>query len=1265
MPGHKKSASTKESKAPKPSAQTNPTKDTSGRGKSSRHRHQSDPDPQQEQELGDEDAEHEEEDAAQTGDISMADPEPELPATALNLFGHAANKERSFAWATTSSAVPAPQFVVVGQPSQEATEIAVPKFKQVDVEGLSTERIFKMTIDEMKTLSTKGETNKSQAIEKYCALEKYCLGIAVLNFACPFGAGTFIKIKNGVVHDCYNPRDLNDAHVKNLAQVFAVPEKKTDFDSPIITQIDPQHIEASCREDMKHVRNIFGVAENPPMLRLNISEEEIRLLENLYWSQSQDEGWLTQDQMNQVNARIIDLRLDPLRVWLRLINGHHRTAAMIKVAEDILALKPGLIDMARHGTDKVAFKQQLDHFMRLVANCTYRVLILSHETPEHVLAHFAENPKAGPQLEESQPEIIWMMATRFLGQKKLVEQQSPGLPRPEVFNATRNLLIELSGDPEAAPEATGPSNPVEIGPDDAPPEESDEETGAKKKKTGSSKKSGAKKGGPKGKTSKEKPDEKNIAETKAEFKRIVNFAPLVEFAISTRACWFAWGAEMMRGYHATTMMRVQGGPLATNMWLDIETLLCLTNVSGIDKLTTCEDYLRGKLVTPLGRIDAVPHWNSVQQHPSDSPPLLDLWTKSLSTSFQKIWVLSFPLTKNKESEKPIGPWWEDDSIQKLRDVFMTFGTSDELMRGDDRHRMLGVMARLMPRLIPTPVRTPAQPIFPGAGLPFKERFVQFNRHANNIPRGESVFIAASLLNDTELHDAMRAVEKKLAKTGRGLLECVRVCSANKMVPQGFPVLERLAKETPEWRHGTVHEARKLLDIASQDIYAYLFDRSTENPRTFPDVVSHHPILDIVSPSYWSTVKAKQWADGWQDNAGDTKIGHRIVGWGLSLDMFQTTVMDFLVEEVPELEVLSAYAEDVCAMTGTEIWFKGRYDQNTLAAKQLVDPTPDPTPPPTSPAPLPTSPPPPSSPPPSSPPPSPPVDPKRADPTNPQEHTTGSKAGQGLKGDKNRGDIENTASKNPALGKPPGDPKAVKKGRVDDPQSTESKEEISVATLQAVARAARKEKRDAKKHFGPDVLPLDFDEEENLEVDDPTDVDEPVNVVYPSIQDDGNRVDTQTLDFLRGSDGLSHDITMADTTVDSQVPEEPGVQGESSEYLVAKEAPRAAQSAGCVAILGPNTAPEDLCNQYSQPGVSAATQELIEYDKVEPILVRQLVGDTLPEIFVCRPNLSTEFLHNFDGQVLQNRTAGTTSAADADSFNRLLNLTESSNACIEA
>ncbi|KAG9095656.1 hypothetical protein FRC07_011064, partial [Ceratobasidium sp. 392] len=494
------------------------------------------------------------------------------------------------------------------------------------------------------------------------------------------------------------------------------------------------------------------------MLRLNISEEEIRLLETSYWSQSQDEGWLTQDQINQVNARIIDLRLDPLRVWLRLINGHHRTAAMIKVAEDILALKPGLIDMARHGTDKVAFKHQLDHFMRLVSNCTYRVLILSHETPEHVLAHFAENPKAGPQLEESQPEIIWMMATRFLGQKKIVEQQSPGLPRPEVFNATRNLLIESSGDPEAAAEATGPSNPAEIGPDDAPPEESDEDTGAKKKKTGGSKKSGAKKGGPKGKTNKERTDEKNVAETKAEFKRIVNFAPLVEFAISTRACWFAWGAEMMRGYHATTMMRVQGGPLATNMWLDIETLLCLTNVSGIDKLTTCESYLRGKLVTPLGRIDAVPHWNSVQQHPSDSPPLLDLWTKSLSTSFQKIWVLSFPLTKNKESEKPIGPWWEDDSIQKLRDVFMTFGSSDELMRGDDRHRMLGVMCRLyallptVPELNPkqgpsdAPPHSDSRPypgpayFFPGAGLPFKERFVQFNRHANDIPRGESVFI---------------------------------------------------------------------------------------------------------------------------------------------------------------------------------------------------------------------------------------------------------------------------------------------------------------------------------------------------------------------------------------------------------------------------------------------------------------------------------------------------------------------------------------------
>ncbi|KAG9124804.1 hypothetical protein FRC07_010176, partial [Ceratobasidium sp. 392] len=196
---------------------------------------------------------------------------------------------------------------------------------------------------------------------------------------------------------------------------------------------------------------------------------------------------------------------------------------------------------------------------------------------------------------------------------------------------------------------------------------------------------------------------------------------------------------------------------------------------------------------------------------------------------------------------------------------------------------------------------------------------------------------------------------------------------------------------------------------------------------------------------------------------------------------------------------------------------------------------------------------------------------------------------------------------------------------------------STAALQAQARAARKEKRDVIKTFGADIIPPESDEEQNLEDDDRA------RRLYPSV-DGLHTFSSQTLGFLRGPVDMAGDSEMAERSSIHE-DEELGKGGST--------------------VAGPATDPRELRNLYSQPGATSTTQESTAYDKVEPVLVRKLVADALPDIFFCQPRLSNEFLHNLDGQVLQTRTSGTTSAVDAQSLGRLFSIAHPTKLCIDA
>ncbi|KAG9081650.1 hypothetical protein FRC07_014462, partial [Ceratobasidium sp. 392] len=455
---------------------------------------------------------------------------------------------------------------------------------------------------------------------------------------------------------------------------------------------------------MKAVRDVYGIEERPPMLRLNgITEEERRLTTESYWRRSDTQGWLTQEQINETNARILELRQALDRHFARMINGNHRTAAMDTVAESILQLKPELIEMAREGFgNTVEYKQYLAKFLRMVASCTYRCMVFSHETPEHILAQFAANPKQALHLEQSRAEGLWMMATRFLAVMDSVKRQRVGLSRPELFNHTRNLLLEETGDAEvvkislttqaslaAAAQAADPA------PDDTqPPEDegSEGETGGKKKKKKKAASNTKKKRKAKDKAEREAGHLSSSGQGTEVFERVGALAPLLECVIATRACWFPWG-HLMNDSYGTNLMKVTGAALAVNMWLDMETLLCLTNASEYGRLTACEEYLRNKPILHDGRIEAVPFWNSIQQQPSATPPLLGLWNMEMSAAFGEIWTQYFAIFKKAEQEDPLGPWWDDEPVHCLRQVFTQFGSLPILTEGDEHHRMFGVMCR--------------------------------------------------------------------------------------------------------------------------------------------------------------------------------------------------------------------------------------------------------------------------------------------------------------------------------------------------------------------------------------------------------------------------------------------------------------------------------------------------------------------------------------------------------------------------------------------
>ncbi|KAG9125355.1 hypothetical protein FRC07_007903 [Ceratobasidium sp. 392] len=826
---------------------------------------------------------------------------------------------------------------------QEAVEALEVPWSNVAEQNETIEALFASTQDAIDAMAAAGEAERTAALAKQHNIEKWCLGVAVLSFASVLDAETYIKIDDQTIDDRINPRPINDGHRVDLANVIGVPELKTDYKTPIHVMIDKKLIDKDCLRQMKK-RDLYSLEERPPLFKLNnVTEEEHVLRKEVFWKQSlDDKHWLTTEELKTRMSRIRELR--DKRPKATTINGTHRSSAMQLVAQSAHSTRESLIQEAREGkAETISWKNRAAKLMRDIANCTYRILVFAHDTPATIVTELARNTQKPPQLGPSNAEHIWIVGQQYHLSIKSFKELNPALPHADIMNLARRDFNARQGYVDELPDLRRTTVQTE---GDVHEEEANgskgKQRGRKRKKSESASHSIG----------------KNEGDTT--FEKLGSKGPLLEMVIATRGLWAVWN-HMVLPSHGTTMLRDAGSALAVKLWLEMENLICIANVTDFDQLTACESYLKGKKTVTDGYDDAVGMWNSMSVRTSKQPVLLSLWTLELSNEFDGHWSNRFSLTKQQEDKSPLPIWTSETAVRKLRRVFWEFGSSSTLQNGDRWHRLLGARFRLY-SLLPTAPPTviddgpkPGPPLsdtrpspgpaffYPGVAVPFEKRIVQLNRHAVKIPTGESAYLAvglgpiqarlsliSSILNDPELHRAMKSVEAVLSKqSDRTLDKCMKLCSSNKSGSLSFPIVEALEKR-PGWRHGSASTVRKKLQNACKALFEYTQNRPPGSK--LEHVLSDHPILtDLISGEFWSSVQYKRWVQGWPTGGSDHRVAICGVGWGFTLDYYQELVLAYIVRH-PDFLVLIECAEKICRMRGQKIWFSGLFDTQTLQDK---------------------------------------------------------------------------------------------------------------------------------------------------------------------------------------------------------------------------------------------------------------------------------------------------------------------------------------------
>lgn len=208
-------------------------------------------------------------------------------------------------------------------------------------------------------------------------MSKYRLGYALLRFAGPGDVNGMINLDEDP-NERFNPRDLDLQHVTRLAEIFA-GDGKRDRVSPIRITLDESLLEAGLREEMLKANPLDPSSTIPPLKLIRPNGVEEDRLEGEIWLRADGNRLLSDNELEQRRQQLQEFR--KARPLGKLVNGFHRTRAMIESVKPLWAAQIHICNRERTGADMVTeIRPRMHALLDVVATATYAVEVFRRES---------------------------------------------------------------------------------------------------------------------------------------------------------------------------------------------------------------------------------------------------------------------------------------------------------------------------------------------------------------------------------------------------------------------------------------------------------------------------------------------------------------------------------------------------------------------------------------------------------------------------------------------------------------------------------------------------------------------------------------------------------------------------------------------------------------------------------------------------------------------------------------------------------------------
>ncbi|KAG9084018.1 hypothetical protein FRC06_004270, partial [Ceratobasidium sp. 370] len=731
-------------------------------------------------------------------------------------------------------------------------------------------------------------------LEQEAEMRKWRIGHAYLRFA---GVGSVHSVVclSDDPNDRHNPRALNQTHVANLGTRFSMTGGKQDRESPIYLKCSPVIIDPVCLVAMNSDARTISARDldfSPPALRLvrPHGDLEDELETQLWFKQDQGSGeYHTNEQLAVKQSQLDDLRASRPRATL--LNGNHRTSAMLAACAPIMELRNQIVNLDKAG--EIApedLSVQLDNLLELVKGATYRCEVYREDTPQRVLAMLSENAPPRQALKAGRGERLWSIAEKIDGTIRQLKKEK-GVSREDAINTAMEEVRQSHG--SILQDAAQNEKP--------------------------------KKGKGKGRS-------RNAGETSVQLESevdevlesLLQRSTTLEMVMDTRHAFWVYSSKLQLS-HAMAMGQDMGAAFAAHFWLGVRTLVDILHVANGHGLTDAETWARGTPLTVGGDRTAVEHWDRLHAGQRATPKWIHFYGAVESTAFGQVLEQARRPLRSKDGGID---WTLDEVVLASRGVFDKFAKTYDASK-EEAGRWIAASLRLFARL-PLWKQGDNGPMFyPAAALPSTTWMSAKATETNALQAsvGSDAGIAAiCLLEDPRTGAALAAFKPTFDKKYR-LLNTK--CVANKSGSAAYGIVPTLVARYDSRTGGEASTQSKLL-AAKDAVLDWVFkDADTDMGA----ILAKHDVLTLVSPGFWDDFDIMRWCMGWNDQPSKQRgTVAAALGWGILSDEILYQIIQPVLDSPSPARWLLHLVRELKEVRGLPTWW---------GADQFCDVMPDP------------------------------------------------------------------------------------------------------------------------------------------------------------------------------------------------------------------------------------------------------------------------------------------------------------------------------------